>query len=78
MPFGQRTVTQEPSRIMAALQSVLPMQRTGRPDAEAGDAMQASPMQEAGAACHTFRSALPRTAEAEVLDRYQKQLWVAR
>ena len=47
-PFGGMAVTQEPSRSMAALQSVLPIGRTSRLDAEAGDAMEASPVQEAG------------------------------
>ena len=51
MPFGRMAVTQEPSRSMAAVPSVLPMQRTGRLDAEAGDTMEASPKQEAKAAC---------------------------
>ena len=73
MPFGWMAVTQEPSRIMATLQSVLPMQRTSRLDADEGDAMEAPPMQEAEAACRTFRCAPLRTTETGASDGYQKQ-----
>ena len=71
------TVTQEPSRIMAAQQSGMPMLRTSRFSTQARDAWIVSLVQEAGAACR-IRCTPPHAAEAARSHGCRKQPRVAR
>ena len=69
---GLLTVTQEPSRIMVAQQSGMPMLSASRFFAEAPDAWQKSLVQEAAAACRVVCT-LPHAAEASSSHGCRKQ-----